>query len=218
MTAVVSSDAPMKHPRRTNPLRRRATMSPPSQVHDVDRDVVWHRVEAARGGDQEAFAELYEMFADRVHRFICGRGLGILEPEDVLAETFITAWRRMGDFVWTGAPFVSWLFAIAGRHCQTRLRSAARKPALSLESLPDGVVASGHCVNGTPSPNSMGDDGLHLLRALPDDQQLVLLLRFYGDLSVDDTALAMDRTAGAVRQLQLRALERLRRMAHEEAA
>jgi len=53
------------------------------------------------------------------------------------------------------------------------------------------------------------------LTHLPDDQRECLLLRFFAGLSISETAAAMDRTDGAVKQLQFRATNRLRRLLQE---
>jgi RNA polymerase sigma-70 factor (ECF subfamily) len=47
---------------------------------------------------------------------------------------------------------------------------------------------------------------------LPEDQRECLLLRFFTGLSINETAVTMDRTDGAIKQLQFRATNRLRRI------
>ena len=51
---------------------------------------------------------------------------------------------------------------------------------------------------------------LHLLDRLNADQRAVLMLRVIGDLSIDETATALGKTPGAVKQLQRRGLLALR--------
>lgn len=50
------------------------------------------------------------------------------------------------------------------------------------------------------------------LTRLPDDQRECLVLRFFAGLSISETAAAMDRTDGAIKQLQFRATNRLRQV------
>lgn len=197
--------------------RKRAKGSAPHNVHEQDRDRVWDLVENSRKGDPDAFAELYEHFADRVHRYIRGRSLGLVDPEDILADTFITAWQKLDSYRWTGATFISWLFAISHRHCQTKLRSAARKPTTHLEAVANLDSLPSMQVSDSFSTHQH-DDLLEHIGRLPDEQQQVLILRFFCDLSVEETADALQRSAGAVRQLQFRALDRLRHSTRKEIA
>ncbi|OLT09006.1 hypothetical protein BJF78_06640 [Pseudonocardia sp. CNS-139] len=82
--------------------------------------------ELARTGDREAFTALYHRHADAVwshaHR-LTGSGSA---AEDVLAATFLTAWRRRGSVRFVAESARPWLLAVAGNEARTEWRRTAR--------------------------------------------------------------------------------------------
>lgn len=174
------------------------------RVHAHDGAVVSDLVARAAAGDEAAYAALYERFSLTVFKYALARCGDRELAEDLLAETFVTAWKRLPDYHFTGAPFVTWLLAIAARHQMTAARSAARKPTTSLDErswdAPDeGVDAAAALADR--------DEVARLLGNLPEDQRQVLTLRFFADQSADEIAQALGKTSANVRQLQLRALQ-----------
>jgi RNA polymerase sigma factor (sigma-70 family) len=83
-------------------------------------------VEAAKGGDEAAFAELVGRYRRELHVH-CHRMLGSFEEaEDLVQETFLRAWRRRDSF--EGRPgFRAWLYRIATNACLDALRSSRRR-------------------------------------------------------------------------------------------
>jgi len=165
-------------------------------------------IEAAQR-DPRRFSELYQRHFDRVYAFLARRAGGRAEAEDLTAEVFHHAFAGLGRFEWRGAPFIAWLLQIARNSLADRWHRAARE-------------------NAIPQPEQ-GDDLTRdeverravlagLLSLLPKDQERVLLERFVEQKSIREIAQGLQRTEGAVKQLQFRALESLRarmRDAHE---
>ena len=83
-------------------------------------------VEAARAGDEAAFAELVGRYRRELHVH-CYRMLGSFEEaEDLVQEAFLRAWRRRESF--QGGPgFRAWLYKIATNACLDALRSRRRR-------------------------------------------------------------------------------------------
>lgn len=164
-------------------------------------------VDAARTGDRAAFAAIYDSYFDRVYRYAVARTSCRNEAEDVTSETFIAAWRSLPRFQWQGAPFITWLIAICHRQALQHMRRAERHGRTGFaDTQPD---AGEHEIDHAPHVV----DRLHvqeLLQVLAGEQRQVLELRFYAALSTEQIGAVMDRSAGAVRQLQLRALTQLR--------
>lgn len=84
---------------------------------------------AIQGGDGESFGLLY----DRTRRFLLSciirPRVGPADAEDVLAETYHTAFTEVGSFEWRGISLLHWLSAIARRKSQERVRKALRRDA-----------------------------------------------------------------------------------------
>lgn len=168
-----------------------------------DRDVV----AAARAGDGAAFEKLYEELSPAVLGYV--RSQGCADPEGSTGEVFLRVFRKLGDFVGSDAQLRSWVFTIAHNLIiDERRMLSGRRPDQPLHDrleLPGGDVEA-----DAMSRMAMGRTR-QILELLPRDQRDVLLLRIVAELSLEEAAAAMDRTVGAVKALQHRALASLRR-------
>jgi RNA polymerase sigma-70 factor (ECF subfamily) len=170
-------------------------------------------VDAARAGGSWAFGRLWEELSPVVHAYV--RARGATDPDDTTSEVFLAAFTRIDRFAGDGRAFRSWLFTIAHHKAVDGTRRKARSREVPTDALLDGPPA--------PSAEDhalarLGDqDALRLLDTLTRDQRSVLLLRVVGELSLAETAAVVGRPVGAVKALQHRALERLRREVSAQA-
>jgi RNA polymerase sigma-70 factor (ECF subfamily) len=164
-------------------------------------------LDAARGGSEAAFAVLYRDLAPAMLAFARGRGAS--DPEDVVAETMTSVARNLRRFRGDEAAFRSWAFTIAYRRVVDHRRRAARRVAMrplgETEDWAGGATAE-DVIDGHPSEPVLG-----ALRRLGPEQRDVVLLRVVGELSVREVACVMGKREGAVKMIQARALEQLRR-------
>jgi RNA polymerase sigma-70 factor (ECF subfamily) len=157
-------------------------------------------IEAARR-DPARFAELYENNFDRVYAFIARRVASRDDAEDLTAEVFHQALAGIARFEWRGLPFVAWLLGIAANVLADRWQRAIRRPEVAAET--EEIAGT----NGNIEQRAMM---AQLVESLPQDQRLVVLRRFVEQKSLREIAQELKRSEGAVKQLQLRALENLR--------
>jgi RNA polymerase sigma-70 factor, ECF subfamily len=157
-------------------------------------------IEAAKA-DPRRFGELYERNFDRVYAFIVRRAGDRGEAEDLTAEVFHHALANLGRFEWRGIPFAAWLLHIARNAVADRWQRAARERGERPQD-----AADGQSLVEIDRRAMLAD----LVRRLPHDQQRVVLERFVEQKSVREIAEGLGRTEGAVKQLQLRALQSLR--------
>jgi RNA polymerase sigma-70 factor (ECF subfamily) len=171
-------------------------------------------VRRAAGGDEDAGALLFDTYYPRVFRYALAKLRHIADAEDVAAETFAKVLGGLDGFRWKGGGFEAWLFRIAANLVVDRARGREREQAT--EELP---LASG-IEEWTPEAGVLAGEQateLHgLLQRLPPEQKEVLLLRFAAGLDTNETGAVMGKKPNAVRQLQHRALEGLRRMMPQE--
>jgi RNA polymerase sigma-70 factor (ECF subfamily) len=158
-------------------------------------------VEAAQR-DPRRFAELYEINFERVYAFIARRVQNRQEAEDLTSDVFHRALANLGRFEWRGVPFAAWLLAIARNAIADQSKRAARDR--NLPSLDD------------PAEVDLEEIELHarlfrLVGQLSPDQRRVIVLRFAEEKSIREIAQELERSEGAVKQLQFRALENLRK-------
>jgi RNA polymerase sigma-70 factor (ECF subfamily) len=163
-------------------------------------------VEAAQR-DPAKFGELYERHFEDVYAYVVRRVRGRAAAEDVTAEVFHKALAALPGFVWRGAPFGAWLLRIAANAVVDRAKRAGREVPIA-DDTPDRRTD-----DDAGSALDADDRRAELFRrvnALPDDQRRVIVQRFVEERSIKDIAGRLNRTEGAVKQLQLRALQTLR--------
>lgn len=165
-------------------------------------------VEDARTGSRAAFGSLWETFSPVVAGYV--RGRGVREPDDVTSEIFLAAFQRLPQFTGDGAAFRRWLFTIAHHRAADEVRARARRPA-EVEYEPGRDVRQAVGAEEIALARVVGAELLAALSTLSPEQREVVLLRIVADLPVADVAQILSRSPEAVRQLQVRALNRLRR-------
>ncbi len=164
-------------------------------------------VDLARSGDGEAFAQLYEAYFDRVYRFIFFRVTDDQVAEDLASQVFLKAWENLHRYHPHG-PFLAWLYAIARNTVIDNYRT--KKPTVSLDEA---------------APIATQDDKLddrlqfqfeikslqEAMQHLTQEQQEVITLKFIAEYDTAQIAKHMGKTEGAIRALQMRALQALGR-------
>lgn len=161
-------------------------------------------IEAAQK-DPSRFAELYETNFGRVYAFVESRVRNRAEAQDITSDVFHKALANLGNFEWRGAPFAAWLYRIAANVIADRSHDAAREREMPRGGDPPGAAA--------PPDLEQVEQRARLFRlvnSLPASQRRVVTLRFVEERSIREIAKEMGRSEGAVKQLQLRALENLR--------
>ena len=175
-----------------------------------------HRAPALKEGDNEAeerllveaaqrdrsrFADLYERNFERVYAYVIRRVHDRVEAEDVTSEVFHQALANVGRFEWRGVPFVAWLFRIAANAIADRSTQAARR-----RDLPVATEVADETFEDVEQRAQL----YRLVDGLPADQRRVVVMRFAQQKTIAAIARELGRTEGAVKQLQFRALQRLR--------
>jgi RNA polymerase sigma-70 factor (ECF subfamily) len=157
------------------------------------------QIEAAKR-DPSRFSDLYERNFYRVYAYVVGRVGDRHAAEDLTADVFRSALAGIGRFEWRGVPFAAWLVGIASRliadHWTRALRETG-KPAKEYEL-------------STPEEIELNTMLFELVRRLPAAQFRVIHMRFVEQKSIREIAQELGRSEGAVKQLQLRAIESLR--------
>jgi RNA polymerase sigma-70 factor, ECF subfamily len=157
-------------------------------------------IEAAQR-DPRRFAELYERNFERVYAFIARRVHNREEAEDLTSEVFHQALANIQRFEWRGVPFAAWLYRMAANAIVDRWQSASKEQVDPRRDAAD--------------PASLDEIEqramlFQFVDSLPPDQRRVIVHRFVEQKSTREVAEELGRSEGAVKQLQLRALENLR--------
>lgn len=157
-------------------------------------------IEAAQR-DPARFADLYDIYFDRIYAYVARRVVSRAETEDLVSEVFHKALANLRRFEWQGAPFSAWLFRIAANEIADLSERIGRERMI--EALAEGE-------EGDQEEAQDRSKVLALMRELPVDQRRVLELRFMEEKSTREVADVLGRSEGAIKQLQFRGLESLR--------
>ncbi len=166
-------------------------------------------VQRAQQHDQEAFAELYEEYFDKIYRYIALKIGNRVEAEDMTQQVFVKALHSISSYKWKGSPFSAWLFRIAHNQVVDYLRKKTRQPAITLN---ESFMASGDNPHSTTEKKMDIEQLMIATKELTAAQQEVILLRFNGELPIAQVARIMGKSEGAVKALQHSAILALRKI------
>ena len=158
-------------------------------------------IEAAQA-DPARFVGIYERYVDRIYAFVSRRTRNRASAEDITSQVFERALDAVGRFEWRGLPVSVWLFRIASNALADHWREQARNAQDARADVPDS-----HELEDIDRRIALYQ---HVER-LPELQHRVIQMRFVEEKSIREVAAALGRSEGAVKQLQLRALENLRK-------
>ncbi len=164
-------------------------------------------VAAARDGDADALRAMYLALSPQVLGYL--RAKGVDDPEAVTSEVFCSLLPRIPQLRGGAAGLKTLTFSIAHARMVDEHRARARRPA----GTPYEADADTRVVDSAEdlAQNAIATDRvMEILAVLPPDQREVVVLRVVADLSVEQVATIIGRSAGAVKQLQRRGLVAIR--------
>ncbi|MER6944422.1 RNA polymerase sigma factor [Nonomuraea sp. NPDC000554] len=160
--------------------------------------------------DPEQFAALFDRYARQIHLYVARR-LGAQAADDIVAETFLAAFRRRSSYDVTVPLARPWLYGIAttlvARHRRQEERLLRALNRTGVDPLPeavDDVVARRVAAQGRERELAGA------LAALSRADRDVLLLIAWEDLSYEEVARALDIPLGTVRSRLHRARRKTR--------
>jgi RNA polymerase sigma-70 factor, ECF subfamily len=169
-------------------------------------------VDLAKSGDGEAFGQLYEAYFDRVYRFIFFRVTDDHIAEDLASQVFLKAWENLHRYHPRG-PFLAWLYAIARNTVIDNYRT--RKQVVSLDEAAP-IAAQDDKLDDRMQFQFEVQSLREAMQHLTSEQQEVIMLKFMADYDTAQIAKEMGKTEGAIRALQMRALQALARVMSKE--
>ena len=155
--------------------------------------------------DPAQFVEVYDRYVDRVYAYVSRRAGSRTVAEDITSEVFHQALANLSRFEWRGVPFAAWLYRMASNALADHWRRQGREAQAPPPDVPDEREHQDLERRVTL---------FQLVERLPELQRRVIEMRFVEDRSIRDVAAALGRSEGAVKQLQLRAFENLRKEFH----
>src|SRR5712691_13352774 len=155
--------------------------------------------------DPARFATLYRRYVDDLYRYLLSRCGGATDAEDLVAETFLAAFRAARAYRGTG-PVKAWLVGIARRKAADARRGKRAHLALDAAiDLADPVRTDDLALQRVEVARVLA-----MTNRLAPDRAEALRLRFFAGLECDEIAPLLGRSEAAVKMLVHRALTDLR--------
>ena len=164
---------------------------------------------AARAGGEWAWRQIYREIAPALARYL--RARGVPDAEDIVGETFVRMVQHVHRFEGDADALRTWAFTIARNLVVDAVRRRRRRP---VDAVPDERLRALGPVGDVQAEAVAGLEEDHIrvvLGALSPDQRDVLLLRILGGLTIAEIATVLGKREGAVKMLQARGLEALRK-------
>jgi RNA polymerase sigma-70 factor (ECF subfamily) len=191
-------------------------MIPPAEQSPARESAEHVRELVARGqdGDRDALEELYLIHFDRIYSYLHVSVGNRHDAEDLTTQTFLKMLEKIGTFKWQSAPFSAWLFRIAHNLAMDHFRAGRRwQPEEEVPEPPGEEEPSAEIA----AMRTIGRESmLKLIERLSPEQQQVLTLKFVFNLPNAEVAAILDKTEGAIKSLQHRALVSLQKQIQQE--
>ena len=191
-----------------NKVRGEKKSQATTATETYDQSEIAKLVDRAAGGNFEAFGKLYDIYLDRIYRYVFYQVKDKMTAEDITEEVFMKAWKAIGSCKGKGYTFSAWIYRIAHNHMINSLRNIWK--CVSIESIETENLGE------VSDPKLEVETALdrqelrEVIAGLPQNQRQVVILKFIEGLDNQEIGHIMSKSEGAVRLLQMRALSALR--------
>jgi RNA polymerase sigma-70 factor, ECF subfamily len=167
-------------------------------------------IREAVNGNQAAFTQIYDIFFDKIFRYVYFRVRKQAEAEDITQEVFIKALRAIASYKMGKTPFASWLFSIAHNQVIDFVRKNNRYQSTSLDEAATVIGTEDPVIETEQKFES--EELSFAVSQLSPAQQEVISLRFIAGLPIADVARIANKREGTVKALQFNATLSLRKL------
>ncbi len=165
--------------------------------------------------DDAALGELYDRYEARIYGYIYRRTGDQVLAEDLTAQVFLKMLESIRDQKAWRSSFSGWLYRIAHNLVVDTYRRKGRHGAVDLEDVPQ-TAAESQNPEETVEQTLDAERLRSATRRLTDEQAEVVSLRFLEGYSIAEVAGMMNRTEGAIKALQYRAVATLRTLLYDQ--
>ncbi len=175
----------------------------------IDRNEEWALVRRAQTLDEAALSSLYSTYYPRIYNYAFLQLGDIHAAEDLASEVMLKLLESIKKYRFRGTPFSAWVFRIARNRLIDLHRRRKRRGEVNLSE----PLASMQIGPQTLAERALDRGQLQLaLKYLTDEQRQVIVLKFIEGFDNASVARILGRSDGAIKSLQHRALNSLRRV------
>lgn len=163
-------------------------------------------IAACQRGELTQFTLLYELYVEKIYRFVYFKTLHRETAEDITSLVFMKALEHIGDYQVAKGSFSSWLYRIAQNTVIDHYRTA--KPAIDIDQV-WGLAAPHNLIEEVEVKRAVEMVGEYL-KLLPPASRDLLIMRLWQGLSYQEMADLTGKSEGALKMAVSRALKQLR--------
>ncbi|MBS3749977.1 MAG: sigma-70 family RNA polymerase sigma factor [Anaerolineales bacterium] len=178
------------------------------------RDDEKKRIQRAQCGDKEAIAALYDQHYEAIFNYLYYRVGHLSIAEDLTADVFLRMIDNLASYKDQGRPFLTWLYTIARNRVIDHYRKEDGKNPLPIKE--ERIAGSTGIPRQHVQDQEMSFCFTKALHHLTENQRRVIIHKIIDQRSTRETAKLLQKSEGAVRSLQYRALEALEKALREE--
>lgn len=165
----------------------------------------------AKRGDEQSFGQLYELYFEKIFKFIYFRVSHKEVAEDLTEEVFIKAWQKIGHV--KEESFAGWLYQIAKNRVIDYYRQ--KKITIDLDEI-SNILETDDDLSGDANALIEHQIFIGLLKQLTPEQQIIIKLKFIEDLDNDEIAELISKSEGSIRVIQHRAIQKLQELFNKQ--
>jgi RNA polymerase sigma-70 factor (ECF subfamily) len=187
--------------------------SPPQEsVHEMAEEQL---LELASSYDEAALGELYDRYESKIYSYIYRRTNSPALAEDLTAQVFLKMLEAIQNDKGWHSSFSGWLYRIAHNLVIDHYRRRDRRQYVSIDDAPV-LPATGYDPVETAELTLDAERLQAAIRRLTEEQAMVITLRFLEGYSINEVAVMLNKTDGAIKALQYRAVSTLRDLLERE--
>lgn len=165
--------------------------------------------------DKQAFAEVYDLFVDKIYRFVYFKVNNQAEAEDLTSSIFLKAWNHIQqNSVSDYKTLPSLIYTIARNTVIDYYRKVSREEISSYENNPEAlnVIDESHNIGKKLLLDEEMSNITDKLSLLKDEYREAIILRYIDELSINEIAIILNKSRGNARVLCFRALSALKEL------
>jgi len=167
----------------------------------------WILIQKVKRGNKEAFGTLYSFYLEKIYRYIFFKvNQEIQLAEDLTEVTFLKAWEKIEQYKQEGGTFSSWIYTIARNTVIDHFREHNRLTNLQ-ENHIDETQSMEEKIFDTIEVGRIQE----AMQYLTDEQQEIITMKFINDMSNKEIAVILGKKEEAIRAMQYRGLQELRK-------
>jgi RNA polymerase sigma-70 factor (ECF subfamily) len=191
------------------------------QAPSTDRQTVRRSLDIAQlinkaaNGDAEAFGDIYDIYLNRIYRYVFYQVKVKTLAEDLTEDIFIKIWKAIGGYKGDGPSFQTWLYRIAHNHITDYFRSNHK-----IAQLDEEISIESYNFHDKNDPQELAEmhltykEILEQVSLLPTSQRQIIVLKFIEGLENREIEQITGKKQGAIRIMQMRALDTLNKQLH----